>query len=124
MVKARAAVNLQRPEFSDEHSDLLDELATLIVRLWDEHYTSPIFAGDEMIFTLGGNGYEAVFSQLGFGGLVEIRSPHGSIDLRPGDSGVGIARVESPEEAPVDELLRDFLKGIQNYYREGPRLRV
>jgi hypothetical protein len=124
MVKARAAVNLQRPGFSGEHSDLLDELAALIVRLWDEHYTSPIFAGDEMIFTLGGNGYVAVFSHEGFGALLEIRSPHGSVDLRPGDSGVEIAKIESPEGVPADEILRDFLKGIQDYYREGPRLRV
>lgn len=124
MVKPRAAVRLEAPTFVGEHAALLAEFATLLIRLWDAHYTSPIFAGEEMIFTLGGNGYVTVFSHEGFAGLVEIRTPHGSIDLRPDGDGVSIAKLESPEGMAADEILQDFLKGIQDYYREGPRLRV
>ena len=57
MVKARAAVNLEKPVFKGEYRAILDEVYELLIRLWDEHYTSPVFAGDEMIFALGGNGY-------------------------------------------------------------------
>lgn len=124
MVKPRAAVRLLAPTFVGEHAATLAEFSTLLIRLWDAHYTSPIFAGEEMIFTLGGNGYFTVFSHEGFGGLVEIRSPHGSIDLRPDGDGVSISKIDSHEEIAAEEILRDFIKGIQDYYREGPRLRV
>ena len=129
MVKPRAAVNLDQPVFKGEHAAQLEEFSALLRRLWAEHYTSPIFAGEEMIFTLGGNGYEIVFSHQGYGALVEIRSPHGAIELRPvpeatADGGVMIAKVDAPEGMPVDEMLRDFFAGIEDYYRRGPRLRV
>lgn len=125
-VRPEAAVDLREPSFTGEQAELLGEIFTLFRKLWDEHFTSPIFAGEEMIFTLGGNGYVIVFSQAGFGGLVEIRSPHGAIDLRPeAESGrVSISRIESFEEMPADKLLRDFISGISDYYRHGPRLRV
>jgi hypothetical protein len=126
MVKPRAAVNFDQPIFKGEHAALLEEFSAILRRLWDEHYTSPIFAGEEMIFTLGGNGYEIVFSHQGYGALIEIRSPHGGIDLRPDTAagGVTIAKVDAPEGMPADEMLRDFFAGIDTYYRRGPRLRV
>ena len=126
MVKANAAVNLDRPVFSGEHADLLNGVYDLIVKLWDEHYTSPIFAGDEMIFALGGNGFTIVLSHLGFNTLVELQTPRGNVDLRPdATSGtVGISRVESPDELPADELLRDLSRGLIDYYERGPQLRV
>jgi hypothetical protein len=82
-----------------------------------------------MIFTLGGNGYEIVFSHHGYGALIEIRSPHGGIELRPDTEaaaagGVTIAKVDAPEGMLPDEMLRDFFAGIDDYYRRGPRLRV
>jgi hypothetical protein len=125
-VEARAAVNLQKPTFVGNHTDLLDELYVLFLKLWDEHYTSPVFAGDEMIFTLGGNGYLLVFSHLGFAALIEVRTPRGTLELRPNAElgGVAIAKVDSPEGVPADELLNEFLAGIQDYYARGPRLRV
>jgi hypothetical protein len=49
MVKANAAVNLDRPTFTGEHVALLNDTYDLIVKLWASHYTSPVFAGDEMI---------------------------------------------------------------------------
>jgi hypothetical protein len=126
MVKARAAVNLDKPVFKGEYTALLDEVFKLLVRLWDEHYTSPVFAGDEMIFALGGNGYSVVFSHLGFNTLVELRTPQGGIDLRPDASAgaVTIAKVDSPEGVPPQKLLRDLMKGLVDYYEGGPRLRV
>lgn len=126
MVKAHEAVNLERPEFKGDHSQLLGQLFDLIVKLWEEHYTSPVFAGDEMIFALGGNGYTVVLSHLGFKTLVEAQTPRGAIDLRPDpESGaVSIARVDSPDELQADELLRDLMTGIADYYQRGPQLRV
>ena len=129
MVKPRAAVNLDQPVFKGEHAAQLEEFSAVLRRLWDEHYTSPIFAGEEMIFTLGGNGYEIVFSHQGYAALIEIRSPHGAIELRPdteaaATGGVTIAKVDAPEGMPVGEMLRDFFAGIDDYYRRGPRLRV
>jgi hypothetical protein len=126
MVKARAAVNLEKPVFKGEYRAILDEVYELLIRLWEEHNTSPVFAGDEMIFALGGNGYSVVFSHLGFQTLVELRTPQGGIDLRPEASsgGVTIAKVDSPEGVPPQKLLRDLMKGLVDYYREGPRLRV
>jgi len=126
MVKARAAVNLEKPIFKGEYRAILDEVYELLIQLWDEHYTSPVFAGDEMIFALGGNGYSVVFSHLGFQTLVELRTPQGGIDLRPDASaaGVTIAKVDSPEGVPPQKLLRDLMKGLVDYYKEGPRLRV
>lgn len=126
MVKAHEAVNLERPAFKGEHVELLDQLYDLIVRLWKEHYTSPVFAGDEMIFALGGNGYTVVISHLGFKALVETQTPRGAIDLRPDpESGaVSIARVDSPDELQADELLRELMTGIVDYYQRGPQLRV
>ena len=126
MVKPRAAVNFDQPTFKGEHAAQLEEFSAILRRLWDEHYTSPIFAGEEMIFTLGGNGYEIVFSHQGYGALIEIRSPHGAIELRPDPAagGVTIAKVDAPEGMPPDEMLRDFFAGIDDYYRRGPRLRV
>jgi hypothetical protein len=125
-VEARTAVNLSKPAIRGDHADLLEELYVLFLKLWDEHYTSPVFAGDEMIFTLGGNGHLIVFSHLGFGALVEVRTPRGAVDLRPNAElgGVAVAKVDSPEGLPADELLREFLAGIQDYYARGPRLRV
>jgi hypothetical protein len=55
-VEAKAAVNLTKPVFKGEHQELLEEFYSVFRKLWDEHYTSPVFAGDEMIFALGGNG--------------------------------------------------------------------
>ena len=125
-VQARAAVNLKRPEFKGDHADLLSQVFDLFLKLWAEHYTSPVFAGDEMIFTLGGNGYHMVFSHLGFDTLVEVKTPRGAVELRPQAEagGVTIAKVEAPEGIPADKLLRDFMAGIQDYYALGPRLRV
>ena len=54
-VEAKAAVNLTKPVFKGEHQELLEEFYSVFRKLWDEHYTSPVFAGDEMIFALGGN---------------------------------------------------------------------
>ncbi len=126
MVKAEAAVNLDRPKFSGEYAELLDQLYDVFVRLWEEHYTSPVFAGDEMIFALGGNGYMLVFSHLGYKTLFEARTPVGSIDLRPdAETGsVSISRVDSPEGIPPDQLLRDLMTGLDDYYQNGPRLRL
>jgi len=125
-VKARAAVNLNQPVFKGEAADLLEQVFQLFLKLWEEHYTSPVFAGDEMIFTLGGNGYLLVFSHLGFDTLVEVKTPRGAVELRPNAEagGVTMAKVEAPEGVPADQLLRDFIAGIQDYYARGPRLRV
>ncbi len=125
-VKPRAAVNLTKPTFTGDYADLLEQVYTLFLKLWEEHYTSPVFAGDEMIFTLGGNGYLLVFSHLGFDTLVEIQTPRGNLEVRPQAEagGVTITKVDSPEGRTADELLRDFLEGIQDYYARGPRLRV
>ena len=124
----KTAVNLTKPEFASDHQVLLVYFYELLTSLWEEHYTSPIFAGDEMIFALGGNGYETVFSHMGFGALVEIRSPHANIDLRPmphdDKQVVGISRFESAGGMNPDEALRAFFKGIIDYYNEGPRLRL
>ena len=126
MVKANAAVNLDRPTFTGEHVALLNDTYDLIVKLWASHYTSPVFAGDEMIFALGGNGYAIVLSHLGFKTLVELQTPHGNVDLRPDpESGaVSISRVDSPDGLPADELLRDLSRGLLDYYERGPQLRV
>ena len=125
-VQARAAVSLSRPSFKGGHAELLGEVFDLFLRLWEEHYTSPVFAGDEMIFTLGGNGYLLVFSHLGFEALVEVKTPHGGVELRPDAEagGVKIAKVDAPEGEQADDLLRSFIAGIQDYYARGPRLRV
>jgi hypothetical protein len=125
-VQARAAVNLNRPSFKGEHTELLGQIFDLFLKLWEEHYTSPVFAGDEMVFTLGGNGYLLIFSNLGFETLVEVKTPRGSIELRPNPEagGVTIAKTEAPEGMTADEMLREFLAGIQDYYTSGPRLRV
>jgi len=124
----KTAVNMTRPHFAGEHSDLLDYFYELLTSLWERHYTSPVFAGDEMIFALGGNGYETVFSHLGFDALVEIKSPYASIDLRPSLEEyppiVSISRFDSPEGMNVEAALRDFFKGIIDYYERGPRLRL
>ena len=126
MVKAEAAVNLDRPRFSGEHAELVGQLYDVFVRLWEEHYTSPVFAGDEMIFALGGNGYMLVFSHLGFKTLFEARTPVGSIELRPNaeDGSVSISKVDSPEGISADQLVRDLMSGLDDYYRNGPRLRL
>lgn len=126
MVKSNAAVILERPTFTGDHIDLLNQTYDLISRLWAEHYTSPIFAGDEMIFALGGNGYTVVLSHLGFQTLVELQTPRGSVDLRPDPvSGeVSIARVESPDDLPANEILRELSRGLTDYYQRGPQLRV
>lgn len=125
-IKAHAAINLNRPTFKGECKTLLEEFYTLLLQLWERHYTSPVFAGDEMIFTLGGNGYSVVFSHLGFDTLVEIKTPHGRIDLRPeAKSGdVMIAKIDSVEGLATNQMLRDFMRGIVDYYQGGPRLRV
>jgi hypothetical protein len=125
-VEAKAAVNLTKPVFKGEHQELLEEFYAVFRRLWDEHYTSPVFAGDEMIFALGGNGYVAVVSNLGFEALVEVKTQRGAIDLRPNAElgGVAIAKVDSPDGTSADQLLRSFIDGIQDYYAGGPRLRV
>jgi hypothetical protein len=125
-VKPRAAVNLNRPSFKGEQAGLLEQVFALFLKLWEQHYTSPVFAGDEMIFTLGGNGYLLVFSHLGFETLVEVKTPRGGLELRPDAEagGVTIAKIEAPEGTSAEELLREFLTGIQDYYAHGPRLRV
>ena len=127
-INPKTAVNLTKPQFAAEHRELLDYFYELLTSLWEQHYTSPIFAGDEMIFALGGNGYETVFSHQGFNGLIEIRSPYATIDLRPtpqdDSAAVSISRFESTDGMNVDEALRDFSKGIIAYYKEGPRLRL
>jgi hypothetical protein len=123
----RTAVDLTRPVFKGPHATLLEHFYELLLALWEQHYTSPVFAGDEMIFALGGNGYEIVLSHLGFKTLVEIRSPHARIDLRPESdgSGVTIANFESPEGLNIEEVFRDFSIGIVDYYEgNGPRLRL
>lgn len=126
MVKAHAAVDLDRPVFKGENAALLDRVYELTLSLWEEHYTSPVFAGDEMIFALGGNGYTIVLSHLGFKTLVELRTPFGGVDLRPDEAagGVIVAKVDSPEDVPVDQLLTDLMRGLEDYYTNGPRLRL
>lgn len=124
-VQARAAVNLNRPNFKGEHTELLGQVFDFFLKLWEEHYTSPVFAGDEMVFTLGGNGYLLIFSNLGFDTLVEVKTPRGGVELRPNPAGgVTIAKVEAPEGVSGDDLLREFMTGIKDYYAGGPRLRV
>lgn len=125
-VQARAAVNLTRPNFKGEHTELLNQVYELFLKLWEEHYVSPVFAGDEMVFTLGGNGYLLIFSNLGFETLVEVKTPRGGVELRPNAEagGVTIAKVDAPEGMTAEVLLREFVAGIQNYYATGPRLRV
>ena len=124
----KTVVSFTKPEFALDHQVLLDYFYELLTSLWEQHYTSPIFAGDEMVFALGGNGYETVFSHQGFGGLIEIRSPYANIDLRPAaqdeKSVVAISRFESADGMTVDDALRDFFSGIIAYYKEGPRLRL
>jgi hypothetical protein len=126
MVKANAAVNLERPVFTGEHTALLNQIYDLIVKLWEEHYTSPIFAGDEMIFTLGGNGYTIILSHLGFRALVELQTPVGIVDLRPDSSSgeVSITKADSPDDLSADEILRQLSRGLIDYYERGPQLRV
>jgi hypothetical protein len=42
--------------------------------------------------------------------------------LRPNAElgGVAIAKVDSPDGTPADQLLRSFIEGIQDYYAGGP----
>jgi len=53
-----------------------------------------------------------------------LRARLGHRSRQPEAGGVAMAKIDAPEGVTADDLLREFMTGIKDYYAGGPRLRV
>lgn len=106
------------------HAQLIQEFLDLMEDLWHTHLTSFTQAGDEKIFAFGGFDYLVVISEAKFEGLIEIQTPKGNLDLKPGEQGaLAIAKCQTKDGQPgePDQILRSITRGLKDYYARRPQ---
>lgn len=111
MADAQNTVN-----FSGPYKDELSELAGLIDWLWAEHDKSFVKAGDDKVYAFGGNGYILVFDDRRWEGLIELMTPSGSVQLKPGDDGKISVITSEQDTAKVKAIIKDGSAGLRKYY--------
>jgi hypothetical protein len=85
--------------------------------LWTEHDKSFVKAGDDKVYAFGGNGYILVLDDHRWAGLIEVITPAGSVQLKPGETGK-ITVLSATEDITANrKVIRDAATGLKNYYQ-------
>ena len=106
------------PDFSGPYKEEFTELASVIDWLWSEHDKSFVKAGDDKVYAFGGNGYVLVLDDHKWAGLIELITPGGTVQLKPGENGkIGIA-AGSEDASTNKRVLKDGAAGLKRYYQE------
>jgi len=109
---------ITRPRFAGPDADKLDKFAQLMERLWNEHRTAFVQAGDERIYCFGGNDHIVIVAEELFGNLVEVQTPLGNVSMRPGEDGVVNAVLDEPDKAKASlgEIIERTIQVLERYY--------
>ncbi|MBI4750182.1 MAG: hypothetical protein HY774_16985 [Acidobacteria bacterium] len=108
--------------FTGEYAAELKALYESIVRLWQDHRTSPHRAGDELIYSFGSLDYVVVINQDVLGGLVEVKTKDGNVDcLMDAEGTVSCKLNTDPKEggregADIRLILQNTVKALELYY--------
>ena len=122
-------------EFQAPYAQQLQEFATLMTQLWQEHCTSPTNAGIEAFYAWGNMDYVVVMSARRFDDLVEIKSKFGNLDIKRDEQGlIGCLPGHDEKEAastttkkgtgqpvyrtalPPEEILKRTIAALKSYY--------
>ena len=102
--------------FSGPYKDLLAELATLIDWVRANHDTSYVKAGDNAVYSYGGNGYIVVFDEMLWRGLVELQTPDCTFAIKPGEDGKVAVTSSNADEKVSKQQFTDAIKAMRDYY--------
>ena len=110
-------MSTDQPNFKGPFEGALTKLAATIDKIWSDHGTSFVKAGDDKVYALGGAGYIVVFDENRWGGLVEVLTPKVTISIRP-VPGQSTLSVTAPDvdETKVNQLLEETAEAIDDYY--------
>ena len=104
------------PAFSGPFESALTNLAEVIEKLWTDHGTSFVKAGDDKVYALGGAGYVVVMDERKWDGLVEILTPDATITTRRNEDGSLAVEAANLEESDIKEHLKRTSEHLKEYY--------
>ncbi|HMG32566.1 MAG TPA: hypothetical protein VKM94_01405 [Blastocatellia bacterium] len=104
------------PEFTGPYKAALTELASVIDWLWSEHDKSFVKAGDDQVYAFGGDGYVLVLDERRWGGLIELITPQGALQIKPGDDGKVTVVSTETDQAVLTRILKEGSAGLKRYY--------
>ena len=93
-------------------------MAETIDKVWAEHDTSFVKAGDDKVYALGGAGYVVVMDERKWEGLVEILTPDATITARPNESGTLEVSAPNLDESAIRQHLKSTAEHLEEYYHK------
>jgi hypothetical protein len=106
------------PAFSGPYQEALTNLADVVEKVWADHDTSFVKAGDDKVYALGGAGYVVVMDERKWEGLVEILTPDATISTRPGEGGTIAVTAPNLEESDIKKHLKATADHLIEYYQK------
>jgi len=107
-----------KTDFTGPYASALSELAKTIDFIMAEHGTSFVKAGDNKVYSLGGDGYVIVLDENEWNGLVEVLTPKATIHIRPVDGGNVTVTAEKLQEDEIKQLLTETSEKLKSYYEK------
>jgi hypothetical protein len=102
--------------FSGPYKDLLSDLAAVIDWLRANHDLSFVKAGDNAVYSYGGDGNIVVFDESLWRGLVELQTPDCTFAIKPGDDGKVFVTSSNADEKASKQRFKEAIKAIRDYY--------
>ena len=102
--------------FSGPYKDLLADLSALIDWVRANHDTSFVKAGDNAVYSYGGNGCIIVFDETLWRGLVELQTPVCTFAIKPGDDGKIAVTSSNADEKVSKQQFKEAIKAMRDYY--------
>jgi len=106
------------PSFSGPFESALTNLAEVIEKVWADHGTSFVKAGDDKVYALGGAGYVVVMDERKWDGLVEILTPDATITTRRNEDGTLAVESANLEESDIKKHLKSTSEHLKEYYEK------
>jgi len=107
-----------RPNFTGPYQTELSQLADVIDWLWREHDKSFVKAGDDKVYAFGGDGSILVLDERQWSGLIELITPAGSLQIKPGDDGKISIVAPEQDTAAIKKILGEGASGLRRYYED------
>ncbi|MFL6216707.1 MAG: hypothetical protein ACJ74J_22685 [Blastocatellia bacterium] len=102
--------------FSGPYKGLLAELSALIDWVRANHDLSYVKAGDNAVYSYGGNGYVVVFDETLWRGLVELQAPDCTFAIKPGEDGKVEVTSSNADEKVSKQRFKEAVEAIRDYY--------